>query len=96
MEKSDLANQVYDLVKKIPKGEVMTYGQIAQVLDKPKSSRAIGNILHRNFSSQIPCHRVVNREGRVALNFAHGGQNRQRELLLKEGVKFKDKLHVIR
>jgi len=95
MRKSDFANQVYALVKKIPKGKVMTYGQITKALKKPQASRAVGNILHRNSSSQIPCHRVVNREGRVAFKFAHGGENKQCELLLKEGVKFKDRLHVI-
>ena len=95
MRKDDFTDQVYELVKKIPKGKVKTYGQIAQLLGRPKASRAIGNILHRNFSSKVPCHRVVNKKGRLAFNFAHGGFEKQREMLLKEGIKFKDKLHVI-
>jgi methylated-DNA-protein-cysteine methyltransferase-like protein len=95
MEKSDFAVQVYELVKKIPKGKVATYGQIAKLLGRPKASRAVGNILHHNSSSKIPCHRVVNKEGRLAFNFAHGGLQRQREILKKEGIKFKDNLHVI-
>ena len=88
--------QARELVKKIPKGKVMTYGQIAQKLGRPKAARAIGNILHQNISSEIPCHRVVNKEGRIAFNFARGGADKQRELLIKEGIKFKDKLHVIK
>lgn len=91
----DFTKQVYFLVKKIPKGKVMTYGQIAKKLGRPKAARAVGNILHQNSSSQIPCHRVVNREGKIAFNFAYGGEEKQRELLLKEKVQFKDKLHVI-
>ena len=93
--KNSFKLQVYELVKKIPKAKVVTYGQIAKKLGRPKAARAVGNILHQNNSSQIPCHRVVNREGRIAFNFVHGGADKQRQLLLKEGVKFKDKLHVI-
>jgi methylated-DNA-protein-cysteine methyltransferase-like protein len=91
----DFAKQVCYLVRKIPSGRVMTYGQIAKRLGKPGGARAVGNVLHRNSSSQIPCQRVVNQQGRVAFHFAQGGEEKQRELLLKEGVKFKDKLHVI-
>jgi len=95
MIKSSFKLQVYDLVRKIPQGQVMTYGQIAQILGKPKAARAVGNVLHYNSSLQVPCHRVVNKKGRVAFNFAHGGATKQYQLLLKEGVKFKDKLHAI-
>ena len=95
MGKNDFAKQVYDLVKKVPQGEITTYGRIAQALGRPKAARAVGNILHSNVSLKIPCHRVVNKKGRLALNFAHGGVKKQHELLAKEGIKFKDKLHVI-
>jgi len=94
IKRNNFSERVYDLVKKIPKGKVMTYGQIAKKLDRPKAARAVGNILHQNTSSKIPCHRVVNQQGRMARHFAFGGEQKQRELLLKEGVKFKDKLHV--
>ncbi len=92
--KNSFKLQVYELVKKIPKDKVMTYGQIAQKLGRPKAARAVGNILHQNTSLQIPCHRVVNRKGRIACHFAHGGEKKQQQLLLKEGVKFKDKFYV--
>lgn len=92
--KNSFKLQIYELIKKIPKGKVMTYGQIAQKIGRPRAARAVGNVLHQNTSSQIPCHRVVNREGEIAFNFAHGGEKKQQQLLLKEGVKFKDKIHV--
>jgi methylated-DNA-protein-cysteine methyltransferase-like protein len=95
MRKNSFKFQVYDLVKKIPQGQVMTYGQIARKLSRPKAARAVGNILHYNSSLQVPCHRVVNKKGRVSFNFAHGGAEKQYQILLKEGVKFKDKLHAI-
>lgn len=47
----------------------MTYGQIAEILGNPRMSRQVGWALHANKSSEIPCHRVVNREGRLAPNF---------------------------
>lgn len=88
--KNSFKLQVYELVKKIPKGKVMTYGQIAKRLGRPKAARAVGNILHQNNSLEIPCHRVVNKRGRVARNYKFGGWKCQREKLLKEGVKFKN------
>lgn len=85
---------VYQLVKKIAKGKVATYGQIAARLGKPKAARAVGNALHVNPYKSVPCHRVVNREGRVAPNFGDGGWRKHKRKLLEEGVKFKDRVHV--
>lgn len=80
--------QVYDTVKKIPRGKVATYGQIARILGKPRASRAVGNALHVNpHPGEItPCHRVVNRQGRLAPGFAFGGPENQKLLLKNEGV----------
>lgn len=71
MEK--FSSGVYRLVKQIPLGKVATYSQIAAKLGKPKAARAVGNALHVNPYKFVPCHRVVNREGRVATNFGGGG-----------------------
>ena len=80
-------DEVYSVVIHIPKGKVATYGQIARILASPKASRAVGYALHFNPSpGVIPCHRVVNREGRLAPAFAFGGQEVQASLLKKEGV----------
>lgn len=79
--------EVYEVVKSIPKGKVATYGQIAKLLDAPRSSRAVGYALHVNPTPiVIPCHRVVNRFGALAPAFAFGGREVQAELLAKEGV----------
>lgn len=82
---------VYELVKKIPKGKVVTYGQIAECLGNKNKARVIGNIIHNNPDpANIPCHRVVNRKGEVADNFAFGGGKIQRVKLENEGIRFED------
>ena len=76
-------------MKKIPKGKVATYGQIALYVGNPRLSQVVGFALHSNPDPEnIPCHRVVNRFGCVAKAFAFGGEGKQSELLLKEGVEF--------
>lgn len=93
MPKSDVYEKVYDLVRKIPKGKVTTYGIIGKKLHM--SPRVVGQALHANpYQEDVPCHRVVNRDGRVAPNFAFGGKDIQRKLLESEGVEFKDAQNV--
>ncbi len=87
-------DRVYEIVKKIPKGKVTTYGQIALKLGNPRWSRQVGWALHQNTSFQVPCHRVVDRTGRVAPNFAFDGAKEQRRRLEVEGVGFRDEMHV--
>ena len=78
---------VYDLVRKVPKGKVVTYGEIARALGNPRMARQVGWALHVNPKPLvIPCHRVVNRFGGLSSAFAFGGKNRQAELLREEGV----------
>jgi len=84
------SDRVYKFVKQIPPGKVTTYGQIAAQLGKPKAARAVGSALHNNPDPKtIPCYRVVNQEGRLAPGFRE-----QKGKLLKEGVEFKDRVHV--
>ena len=81
--------EIYAVVGRIPKGKVTTYGNVARLVGNPRLSRVVGYALHVNPNPErIPCHRVVNRFGEVSSAFAFGGGNRQRELLLKEGVEF--------
>jgi len=81
--------KIYNIVKKIPKGQVATYGQIARLAGNPQWSRVVGYALHVNpDSSKIPCHRVVNRYGELSKAFAFGGQQAQRMLLEMEGIEF--------
>ncbi len=80
--------QVYEVVKKIPKGKVVTYGQIAQKLGT-RDARKVGWALHANKeANRVPCHRVVNNQGRLAPNFAFDGPEEQRRRLEAEGVSF--------
>ena len=82
---------VYDLVKKVPKGKVVTYGEIARAIGNPRMSRQVGWALHVNPKpGVIPCHRVVNRFGELSSAFAFGGVNRQAQLLREEGVEVID------
>jgi len=84
--------KVYEVVKKVPKGKVITYGQIAELLGNKRMARQVGWALHANPNpEEIPCYRVVNKEGRVSKAFVFGGANVQKELLIKDGVTFDEK-----
>ncbi|KKT89175.1 MAG: Methylated-DNA/protein-cysteine methyltransferase [Parcubacteria group bacterium GW2011_GWC1_45_9] len=85
--------KVFQVVKKIPKGKVMTYGQIAKALGT-RDARKVGWALHSNNNLKTPCHRVVNNLGGLAKNFAFDGWKEQKKRLLKEGVKFKTETQV--
>ncbi len=88
---TELSKKIYDIVKTIPPGKVMTYGQIAEKLGNPKLARVVGNALHNNPTPIIvPCHRVVNSKGELARHFGFGGIEKQKELLEAEGVMIKN------
>lgn len=81
--------RVYDVVRRIPRGMVATYGQVAALAGNPRNARFVGFALHSNPEpGVIPCHRVVFRDGSLAPGFAFGGEDRQRQLLEDEGVVF--------
>lgn len=90
----NLNERVWEAVKKVPKGKVTTYGEIARILGNPRMARQVGWALHANQSAEVPCHRVVNREGRLAPNFAFDGAKEQKRRLEVEGVEFVDEMHV--
>ncbi len=84
-------DKIYEVVKKIPKGKVATYGQIAILAGNPHWSQIVGYALHVNPDPEnIKCYRVVNRFGNVSKSFAFGGENVQIKLLEEEGVKVKN------
>ena len=90
MEQSTF-EKIYEIVKQIPYGQVATNGQVAALAGNKHWARVVGYALHVNPDpDQIPCYRVVNKEGRVSDAFAFGGGNRQVELLKAEGVAFVD------
>ena len=83
--------KIYEQVKRIPQGNVATYGQIAIMAGNPRWSRVVGYALHSNPDPDIiPCHRVVTKDGKLSKAFAFGGENVQKELLKNEGVIFLD------
>lgn len=88
-ENNNTFNRIYDIVKQIPKGSVASYGQVAELAGNKRWARVVGYALHVNPDPlNIPCHRVVTKDGRVSEAFAFGGSNRQVELLMQEGVTF--------
>jgi methylated-DNA-protein-cysteine methyltransferase-like protein len=94
MKKGNFFERVYEEVRKIPEGKVMTYGQIASRIGT-RDARRVGHALHANKEgSGVPCHRVVNKEGKLAPGYVFGGPNEQKMRLLAEGVKFLDEIRV--
>ena len=83
-------SKVYEIVAKIPEGKVATYGQIAAMPGSPRNARVVGWAMRAAPGSlNLPCHRVIDREGNMAPGYAFGGAEIQRDLLEQEGVPFK-------
>lgn len=76
--------KIYRVVRKIPRGQVLSYKEVAERAGHPLAWRAAGNVLHNNYHPDVPCHRVVRADGRVG-GFRGGGQKKT-ALLRKEGV----------
>lgn len=78
--------KVHEVVRGIPSGSVLTYGQVAAKAGNPKAARVVGNILNKNYDPEIPCHRVVRSDGKP------GGYNKglekKKKILEREGVYF--------
>lgn len=83
--------RIYEAVKKIPKGKVATYAQVAAMAGNPKMCRAVGNALHKNPDFEhIPCYRVVNSKGQLAGEYVFGGLWAQKEMLEADGIEVVD------
>lgn len=83
--------RIYAVVRRIPRGRVASYGQVAALAGNPRWARVVGYALHVNPEpGTIPCHRVVTKDGRVSPAFAFGGENMQIKLLRDEGVEVTD------
>ena len=81
---SSFQRKIYNIVKKIPKGQTLTYKKVAELAGRSKAYRTVGNILNKNYNSEVPCHRVIRSDGKI------GGYNRglggKTKILLKEGA----------
>jgi O-6-methylguanine DNA methyltransferase len=81
----DFKEKVLKIVKAIPKGETMTYKEVAKRAGSPKAFRAVGSIMAQNFRKDVPCHRVIKSDGGLG-NYNRGGPAKKRALLKKEGA----------
>ena len=83
-------DRVYKVVSSVPKGRVVSYGQVAASLGSPRASRAVGWALSRlPYGSEVPWHRVLNRKGQLSIVHPFVTAKNQAELLKKEGIEVK-------
>jgi methylated-DNA-protein-cysteine methyltransferase-like protein len=80
--------RVYEIVRRIPRGRVMTYGQIAYILGKGYTPRTVGFVMHGADDKKIPWHRVINSQGRCSTARIVLPTDMQQRMLEREGVKF--------
>ncbi len=87
---SSAYERIYALVRQIPKGQVATYGQVAELCSMPRQARLVGYALYRvDPESDVPWHRVINAKGEVSESpFRNGSDYLQRSLLEDEGIVF--------
>lgn len=76
--------KVFAVVKDIPKGKTLTYKEVAKKIGNPRSFRAVGNVLNKNYDPSIPCHRVVRSDGKTG--GYNRGESKKREILKSEGA----------
>lgn len=87
---TNFQNKIYELLKKVPKGKVITYKELAKAA-KTKAYRAVGTAMARNpFAPRVPCHRVVNSDGKIGNYSGKGRVKTKIKMLRKEGVEVKN------
>jgi O-6-methylguanine DNA methyltransferase len=77
--------KVLDIVRKIPKGRILTYKEVATLAGSSGGARAVGSIMSRNFDHAIPCHRVVRSDGKIG-DYNRGGEKVKIKKLKEEGA----------
>ncbi|OGI60587.1 6-O-methylguanine DNA methyltransferase [Candidatus Nomurabacteria bacterium RIFCSPHIGHO2_01_FULL_37_25] len=84
---TDFQKKVWRVLLQIPKGEIITYKELAIKIGRPRAARAVGNAVGANpFPIKIPCHRVICSDGKIGGYSGKGGVKTKRALLKKEGV----------
>ena len=79
--------KIWDFLKKIPKGTVKTYSEVAEAIGKPLAVRAVANAIGKNpYPIRIPCHRVIRSDGSLGGYSGVGGVKKKKNLLKKEGI----------
>jgi O-6-methylguanine DNA methyltransferase len=86
---TQFSEKVYEILRTVPKGKVVTYGQLAQMAGNAKASRAVGMIMAKNPDApKTPCHRVVASDGSLHGYSGEGGIVTKKKMLEEEGVTF--------
>lgn len=89
VSRTRIRERIYSIVRRIPRGRVATYGQVAQLAGLPGHARQVGYALaDLSEDDCVPWHRVLNAQGRVSLRSEPGWDDVQRQLLVREGVEF--------
>lgn len=83
--RNDFAERVRKVVRAIPEGSTLTYGQVASAAGYPGAARAVGSVMKGNYDPSVPCHRVVRADGRLG-EYNRGGEEAKRRLLSREGA----------
>lgn len=87
--KQTFRDRVYEILRNVPKGNVVTYGQLAKLAGRPNAARAVGSFMRTNPDApHTPCHRVVAANGSLTGYSAPGGVRKKKQMLLTEGIKF--------
>lgn len=77
--------RVREVVRNIPKGETMTYGEVAARAGAPGAARAVGTLMKNNYDPTVPCHRVIRSDGKIG-EYNRGGPEAKKNLLIEEGA----------
>ncbi len=87
LEGTEFQLKVWGFIRKIPKGSVKTYAQVAKALGKPLAVRAVANAIGKNpYPPKIPCHRIIKSDGTLGGYSGKGGIKTKRKLLKNEGI----------
>ena len=86
-------DKVYAITRRIPKGKVATYKQVAKLAGNSKAIRAVGYFMKINpYAPIVPCHRVIASDGKLTGYSGKGGIISKKKMLLEEGIKFKNNI----
>ncbi len=86
----NFSEKVKDIVKKIPRGQTMTYKTVATLAGNEKASRAVGSVMRKNFDPNVPCHRVIKSDGTMG-GYNRGGATKKAVILKQESLANKNK-----